>query len=337
MHMRSILVLGSVSLVCGVSLTTTPFGVRPVECILEVPSGALVEPHPDPLSSELIITHPLLGTWRHTADPLCSMPEYAPTLRNRGALPSSEPAHRLRESNQDCQDMPCTCDSLPCNNWIDNAGWQMDPRSNDTTPYIGGFSTIMNVPGTPVLSDSQELYYFPGAENTDGTPRHGDGKPGFDRTILQPVLTYGPNGWCTNSTTGWCISSWNCCPKGVTVHSPYIYEIKPGDAWLGLFNLTDADNFEVVSRDTLTGQETKLAAPKQGRNFNWADVTLEVYGAHSCPMFPVGPMSFTEMSMWDEEGQALDPQWLTTHDKPCGGTVTVNSKTSITIEHNAFP
>jgi len=335
MHMRSMLVFASVSLVCGVNLTTTPFGLRPIECILEVPTGSHVEADGDPLSRDVIITHPSLGTWRHTAHPLCSMPEHAPTPRNRGALPSSEPAHRLRESNQTCQDMPCSCDSLPCNNWIDNAGWMMEP--SDKAPYIGGFSAVMSVPGTPVLADHQTLFYFPGAENTDGTPRHGDGKPGVDRAILQPVLTYSPKGNCIGSTpastTGWCIASWYCCPKGLTVHSPYIGDVKPGDAWLGLFNLTDGDNFETVSRNVHTGQETKLACPKQGRNFNWADVTLEVYAADSCPMFAVGPMSFTEMSMWDEQGQALDPQWLTTHDKPCGGTVTLDSKTSITIEH----
>ena len=31
-----------------------------------------------------------------------------------------------------------------------------------------------------------------------------------------------------------------------------------------------------------------------GRNFNWADVTLEVYGAASCSEFAVGPMKFSE-------------------------------------------
>lgn len=213
----------------------------------------------------------------------------------------------------------------------------LDPYNKG--PYIGGFSTVMSVPSTPAKADAQTLFYFPGAENTDGIPRHGDGNPPSSRAILQPVLTYGPKTNCLGSspasTSGWCISSWYCCPKNLTIHSPYLGDVTPGDSWLGQFNLTsDGKNFETVSRNTKTGRETKLTCPKQGRNFNWADVTLEVYAAKTCPMFAVGPMRFTNMSIWDETGATMEPKWLLTQNKPCGGTVTLSSdKTSITIEH----
>ena len=91
----------------------------------------------------------------------------------------------------------------------------MTPARVAQGPYIGGFSTVMSVPKTPTsLDKSQVLFYFPGAENTDGTPRHG-APPPSGRAILQPVLTYAPEENCVGSTpkskTGWCISSWCVC------------------------------------------------------------------------------------------------------------------------------
>ena len=192
------------------SLVLTPFGLRPKECVLEVPSGSHVEE--DLLTNDLVITHPMHGTWRHAAAESCSSRTYAPKPRRSFANP-----HKTGS----CQDPPCTCDSLPCNNWIDNAGWMMDPYNKE--PYIGGFSAVMSVPETPKSGNTQTIFYFPGAENTNGKPRGGQPKPS-GRAILQPVLTYGPNTNCleshTKSKSGWCISSWYCCPKNITVHSP---------------------------------------------------------------------------------------------------------------------
>ena len=254
-----------------------------------MPNGAHVEEDPDPHSADLIISHAQLGTWRHTAHPICSDPMHAPAPQQHQP-PPRRPRQQPRQPRQsslplqpngsnDCNDMPCTCDSLPCNNWIDTAGWMLDPF--DKGPYIGGFSTVMSVPTTPAKPDQgQTLFYFPGAENTDGTPRHG-APPPSGRAILQPVLTYGPESNCVGSSpaskSGWCIASWYCCPKNLTVHSTYLGDVSPGDSWLGLFNLTDDTTFETVSRNVATGMETKLTCPRQGRNFNWADATLEVY------------------------------------------------------------
>jgi hypothetical protein len=156
---------------------------------------------------------------------------------------------------------------------------------------IGGFSATYTVPGTPPgdADNGQTLFYFIGAENTDGTPRHGANGDG--RTILQPVLTYDPSAWCKGSKTGWCMSSWNCCPANVTTHSTYINDIKPGEKWVGFFNLTSETTYEVVSKSAVTGQETKLAMARGGRDFNWADVTLEVYGINKCDEFAVSSNS----------------------------------------------
>jgi hypothetical protein len=80
-----------------------------------------------------------------------------------------------------------TCNALPCNDWMDNAGWQ------DTTATLRAFSGVYQAPQLPASSAGQTLFYFLGLENTDGLARHGP-----NRVILQPVLTYG-NGQPTDS------------------------------------------------------------------------------------------------------------------------------------------
>ena len=51
---------------------------------------------------------------------------------------------------------------------------------------------LMSVPETPSSGNTQTIFYFRGAENTNGKPRGGQPKPSGE-AILQPVLTYGPN------------------------------------------------------------------------------------------------------------------------------------------------
>ena len=109
--------------------------------------------------------------------------------------------------------------------------------------------------------------------------------------------------------------------------------MSPSENWLGMFNLTDEVTFETVSRNVATGLETKLSCPRQGRDFNWADATLEVYNVKSCAEFAGGAMHFANLSMWDEHGTGLAPRWLSTGPKVCGGKTTVDSD-KITIEHS---
>ena len=217
----SLLVLASPLAVLGGSPTTspvrmvaTPFGLRPASCVLEVRSGSTV----DEDDSALLVHHPAHSTTRHESPAECSeswgLPHTRPVHAHRALpkppLPLSVANNRTKPplplsvaNNQTCDSPPCTCDTLPCNNWIDNAG------SMDTSRIIGGMSSTYVVPGTPPKGDTpgQVLFYFIGAENTNGTPRTGQPPPS-GRAILQPVLTYDPSGWCKKSKTGWCFSSW---------------------------------------------------------------------------------------------------------------------------------
>lgn len=289
-------------------LVVTPFGVRPRECVLEVPSGSVVE------ETEGEAVRVTLGgkSWQHTPSPRCQN-------LSSSYSPASSP-------DPSCQNPPCTCSALPCNNWIDNAG------SMNMQRYIGGMSATYLTPGTPPHDNGQTLFYFIGAENTDGTPRGGQPPPS-GRAILQPVLTYSPSGWCVNSTTGWCFSSWYCCPKNLTTHSAYIIDIKPGDIFLGSFNLSKNGYFETIGRNVATGETTSLKSPRQGRNFNWADVTQEVYNVESCQDFAVGPMEFRDIRLWDTNFKDMSPDWLLTTKKPCEGKIHQHGK-SFSVTHS---
>ena len=198
-------------------LTATPFGMRHQECIIEVSNGATV----DEDSNHLLVTN-LQGTvTKHIPNALCSTTATA-TPNTFSSSQNNDPS---------CNLPPCTCAKLPCNNWMDNAG------SMNTKQIIGGMSSTYLTPNTPSKSSGQTLFYFIGAENTNGIPRQGNNQTKYGRAILQPVLTYDPAGWCVNSTTGWCFSSWYCCPKDLTVHSNYIQNVEPGDLFFGQFNL----------------------------------------------------------------------------------------------------
>ena len=159
----------------------TPFGLRLEECVLSVPSGSQVR---ETERGTVSVTS-RAGDFEAF--------EYEP--------PKSCHVEKLSVGNytKDCDEPPCTCDSLPCNNWINNAGY-FPPDKRE----IGGFSSVYTVPKNPtgLSMGGQTLFYFIGAENTDGLPRHGQN--GVGRTILQPVLTWAPSNWCRNGTeTGW--------------------------------------------------------------------------------------------------------------------------------------
>lgn len=319
-----------------VELIPTPGGgLRPRECVLEVPHGSHVAEIRD--GTALLITHRATNT-AVAKQSVHVVPEICHDALYQGWY-QGVPA------NKTCDVPPCTCSQLPCNNWVDNAGlFPKDSAGADVG--IGGFSSVYTVPGTPRAAAGNEvLFYFIGAENTDGYPRHGAN--GVGRTILQPVLTFDPAGWCAASSTGWCMSSWNCCPANVSTHSPYLLDLRPGDALIGSFALgASNESFEVVSRDVARGTESALLMSRDGRTFNWADVTLEVYNIERCTQFASGPMLFERLQLWDTDLKAIvparrptaagDDAWLLTTDKVgCGGSISPkgNPPTAFSIEY----
>jgi len=312
------------------STVLTPFGRRPEECVREVPHGSVVSEE----NGQLKVAHPSFGEVLHDVPSHCRemQPEQrVPRTTDAGWGHQCDSNSSLPECA--CNNPPCTCNSLPCNSWMDNAGLWTHPQS------IGGFSSVYTVPQTPLAGDTgQTLFWFIGAENTDGLPRHGNFSGPNGRTILQPVLTYAPSTNCGGkSKNGWCFSNWNCCPAGMTTHSPYDYDYKPGDEIFAYFNLTKPGVFEIGSRNLRTGvQNGPLEAVSPGAwRFNWADATLEVYNVKRCDEFAGGTMKFGELKLWDTDMiRILKNDWLLTSERPCGGLTKQQDSQTITVQHN---
>ena len=75
-------------------------------------------------------------------------------------------------------------------------------------------------------------------------------------------------------------------------------------------------------------------------------MTLEVYGIKDCGEFAEGPMTFSDIQLWDVDMKPIEvtaEEWLlTSPDKPCKGKIEqVNSVgekgTSMTITHSTGP
>ena len=173
---------GLLSVATAADWLIVPGGHRRAECVHGVSNNAHVEAHPDG-SSAILVTTPEGASSRHEVAAICHTAE---SWRHPDA---GQAKQRIIGSPPSCNVSPCTCDALPCNNWIDNAGYF------EMTKGIGAMNAQYVTPGTPrTPNNNQTLFYFIGAENTDGLPRHGNPPPS-GRAILQPVLTFDPSGW----------------------------------------------------------------------------------------------------------------------------------------------
>jgi len=281
----------------------TPFGYRLKQCVMEFPSGSLIEE----VEGGLRVTHDdYNGAQIFPVDPEC-MADMLATI----------PKRYLRDPNA------ITCTSLPCNDWCDNAGWMY--QSSSQVPFHSFYANY-TIPGEPPKRSSQVLFYFIGMENTNGNPRQGS-----NLAILQPVLTYGEGLY-------WGIKSWYCCPSGVTTSSPPITGLGPGDVLATSIVHTDSSNYEVVSAWPAHGKEVSLKCPQQGRIFNWADITLEVYSATSCSEFASGPMTFSGLNLTDATGKditaSIANQWVLSAQSPCTGVIKEVNPYTFTIQHS---
>jgi len=138
----------------------TPFGVRPKNCVLELPSGSSVREHDEGL---LVITptskyiHPVPAEC-HLDDPVGQYNEFKRT----GRLQS---------------------EAFPLNGWLDYAGWY--PPNSESN--LDSFTSTYTVPGNPTTNGQQVLFYFIGMQDNAYTAVN----------IVQPVLTWGNGvpGW----------------------------------------------------------------------------------------------------------------------------------------------
>ena len=252
-----------------VVLTQTPCGPRPPECVREAPHHSHItfstpsEPH------DFNIHHHNGTLERFTVPQSCH--DYFATL-----TPAPPPPFK----------------SIP-NGWIESAGvYRMDP-----TNTIHSFDAQWTVPPAPIKPQRPEtLYYFIGLE---------DRTQGKLTTIHQPVLTWGDQTEGGLYDNEWHLWSWTCCPKNLTWHSPDIAGFNPGDTIYGEIVKMDADTWKIQGGWQATNgtwHNTTLISEVGDFNYNYADVTLEVYNITNCNQMVNGNVTFSNLHLTTDKG-----------------------------------
>jgi len=201
---------------------------------------------------------------------------------------------------------------LDINGWLDYGGWY--PPAADSN--LNSFTVSQVVPGTPGSpSGGQVLFYFIGMQDNDS--------PAVN--IIQPVLTWG------NGYNQWYLKSWACCPSNITVSSPALFGLNDGDTFQGTVVRKSPSTWTIDS--VFNGKHTTLNAQVGDYNYNWADVTLEVYNVNTCEDFAPGKATFNDLVLKDAQGDTLTPQWTFTGPTSCAGSIAQTSPTSVYIQH----
>lgn len=179
----------------------------------------------------------------------------------------------------------------------EQSGWVQAANYSSSTP-IGRIVASWTVPSAPSAKNDQVIYFFPGLEQLPTV-----------QSILQPVL-----GWNGYGDKAWTLASWNCCVDGTTFHSDPI-AAKAGDKVVGDTYSTCAagqacSTWKIDSKNTTTGQTSTLTTNP------YADLTwvfggvLEVYSVASCNQYPGGPITFSNIQVYDRNNQRVsNPPW----------------------------
>jgi hypothetical protein len=208
--------------------------------------------------------------------------------------------------------VPNPSPEIDINGWLDYGGWY--PPQADSN--LNSFTVSQVVPGTPgTPAGGQVLFYFIGMQDNDDSAVN----------IIQPVLTWG------NGYNQWYLKSWACCPSNITVSSKALFGLNDGDTFTGTINRKSPSTWTITS--TFNGKSTTLNAQVGDYNYNWADVTLEVYNVDSCSDFAPDKAYFNQLTLKDVQGDLLTPQWTFTGPTDCGGSIVQVSSTSVYIEH----
>jgi len=235
----------------------TPFGIRHKDCVLDVPSGSVVEEVVIDGAQHLHISHPS-GNKLHKLCP-----------------------HDVLNSQEKDE---------PIWNGYAEHYWFGTDYSYFTRPALASnvvsFSATWKVPATPAIVKPNPLSPWPYAP----TLSYWIGLQSSSfLAVLQPVLEF--NGL---NSGGWDIASWNCCPAGYVPHSTSI-NVKTGDEVIGIMELESASNPYIFKITTAVGNHTTTLIANmtsQRVGYNWAQVKSEAYYVSQCPQLPAKNIDF---------------------------------------------
>jgi hypothetical protein len=170
-----------------------------------------------------------------------------------------------------------------------------------TSSSYGEIYATWNVPPTPISSDGQTIFLFPGLEDYNDVV-----------SIIQPVV-----GWNGDFKNAWGIASWNCCPSGTTDESSPI-RVNVGDLIAGTVKSTcsagtlSCSKWNITTQDVSLNKTTTLSnTPSEGQTFNWAFAgALEVYNVVQCNDYPPNGAETFNVTLYNDEFQTIsNPGW----------------------------
>ena len=179
----------------------------------------------------------------------------------------------------------------------EQSGWVQAANYSSSTP-IGRIIATWTVPSQPANRGSQVIYFFPGLEQLPNV-----------QSILQPVL-----GWNGYGDKAWTLASWNCCVDGTTFHSDPISasagDVVVGDTYSNCAPGVSCSSWNIDSRDTTTGQTSTLTTNPYA-DLNWVfGGVLEVYSVATCNQYPGGPITFSNIQVYDRNNNRVsNPPW----------------------------
>ena len=290
-------------------MRTTPCGQRPRECVREAPHGASVR-FGFGFESDFVIEH------RNGTREYFDVPEHC--HRWTAAMSARQRDTRGEAVHNSVSAIP--------DGWIQSAGvYRMQP-SPRIAAFTGTFGPVPQPPASPQKPET--LYWFIGLE---------DRTQGKNTAIHQPVLTWGDE--TEGGLGGWSLWSWTCCPKNITWHSPPV-AVPVGVTIHGAIEQSATDpaiwRIDSAFRNASSGDwiNTTLHSQVGEYEFNYADVTLEVYNVTSCSEMTAGPgvefadleLTLSDRSLWKV------PEWyINGLPNDCRTKIDVTDNTNMTI------
>lgn len=269
-------------------LVSTPCGRRPAICVREVPEGAEVRFLTEEEDAQTNGAHLAVLMPNKTVN-YVRVPQVCHDF-----MAAWQEHAQVKQQEQT---------SVP-DGWIQSAGvYQMDPSQK-----IQKFTGQWTVPPAPVGPEKPEtLYYFIGLE---------DRTQGKNTVIHQPVLTWGDESEGGQYSNQWHLWSWTCCPKNLTWHSKDIAGFQPGDTIFGTIEKVGGATWRIdgaFQDNAGSFHNTTLTSQVGAFNFNYADVTLEVYNVSNCNQMTQGSAAFSQLDLTNQDGSAwVPPTWYVT-------------------------
>jgi hypothetical protein len=295
-------------------LVLTPCGMRPRECVREAPQHAVVRASG---GDGFVVEHADGRLERVDVPDRCHA--FMAEEHERLSRVREEAPGKGEEVEEEAGAIP--------NGWIESAGvYRMDPEVT-----IQSFTGKWTVPPAPTAPHKPEtLYYFIGLE---------DRTQGKLTTIHQPVLTWGDQTEGGQFDNQWHLWSWTCCPKNLTWHSPDIAGFAPGETLFGRIEKQSADTWLIDGawrEKDGSWRNTTLVSQVGGFNYNYADVTLEVYNVTSCAQMSQGSVTFSELALTlSDRSEWKPPMWYVTGQPTnCDVNMKILNQTTMAISSN---